>query len=136
MTDLIITKTLTIPEAELSWRFGPSGGPGGQHANRAHSRVELRFNIADSAVLNDTQRRSLTAAVGPVAHVIVDDTRSQHRNREIARHRLSRRLADALQPVAARRKTKPSRGSVERRLAAKRRRSQSKSQRRRPDNDW
>jgi ribosome-associated protein len=122
---------LVVPAAELTWRFGPSGGPGGQHANTAHTRAEVTFDIAGSGALNDRQRRLLLERVGARVVVTADDTRSQARNRQIALDRLAARLRAGLREPTVRRPTKPGRGARERRLADKRRRSQRKSERRR-----
>jgi ribosome-associated protein len=119
-----------IDEDELKWRFAPSGGPGGQHANKAATRAEVRFDIASSASLSDTQRSRMLARLGPEARVAVDDTRSQWRNRSLAQERLLARLAGALVVERPRRPTRPTKGSVERRLQAKRRQSSRKRERR------
>lgn len=134
-----VNDRLIIPDAELQWRFSPSGGPGGQHANKANTRAELSWNLAESAVLSTalsaTQRSRLLAKLGEVAVVVVDEERSQSRNRDIAEQRLAARVRAALVVPKPRRKTKPSRGAKERRLKAKRSRSQDKQLRRRPGRD-
>jgi ribosome-associated protein len=132
---LRVTPTLTVPLSEIDWRFHPSGGPGGQHANRAATRVEARFDIASSPSLTDAQRARLLARLGPEVRVVVDEERSQARNRALALERLRTRLAAALRPVRPRRPTRPSAASVERRLAAKRRRGEVKRHRRPPVED-
>jgi len=132
---LRVNDGLFIPANELQWRFGPSGGPGGQHANTANTRAELVFEIATSAVLDDRQRALLTDRCGPRIRVAADDHRSQHRNRELALERLADRVRDALVTKPSRRATKPSRGAKERRLRAKKERSSTKAQRRRPPLD-
>jgi len=124
-----------IPEAELQWKFGPSGGPGGQHANRAHTRAELRWEADSSTILADTQRSRIVAKLGETVLVVVDEERSQIRNREIARDRLAARVGAALFVERQRRATKPTRGSQRRRVEGKRRRSEVKRQRRRPQKD-
>jgi ribosome-associated protein len=128
--NLVVNDNLVIPSAELAWRFSPSGGPGGQHANTSNTRAEVVFDIAASAVLTGGQRRTLTERFGPRVAVAVDDTRSQTRNRQLALDRLAARLADALRPRATRRATRPGRGAKERRLRDKRQRSQRKADRR------
>jgi ribosome-associated protein len=129
---LLISDELVIPDHELVWRFGPSGGPGGQHANTANTRAEVVFEIDTSAVLDAAQRARLSERFGPRIRVACDDHRSQHRNREVATDRLIERIRDGLRRPTVRRPTKPSRGSKERRLRAKRARSETKAQRRRP----
>ena len=128
--DLRVTSSLIVPARELRWTFGPSGGPGGQHANRAHTRVEVRFDIAGSAALRDSQRALLLSRLGSVVVASADDERSQIRNRRLALERLRRKLADAMRVDRARRPSRPSRGAVERRLESKRRQSARKRDRR------
>lgn len=132
---LRVGKRLLIPVAELRWRFTRSGGPGGQHANTADTRVEVRFDIAGSPSLTDAQRARLLERVGPEARAVAADSRSQARNRELAMERLAERLAEGLVVPTQRRATRPSRGSVNRRLEAKRHRSERKASRRRIDPD-
>ncbi len=135
---LRVDAALTIPEAELSWRFSRSSGPGGQGVNTADSRVELLWDIAASTALSPRQRERL---LGALAGRLVDGTltiaasehRAQLRNREAARERLVAIVADALRPPApTRRATRPTRGSQERRLEQKRRRTDTKRMRRPP----
>lgn len=132
---LQVTSRLSIPVAELEWRFSRSGGPGGQHANTADTRVEVRFDVAGSPSLDELQRARLLERVGAEVRVVASDHRSQARNRQLALQRLAGRLARALAVEAPRRATRPTRGSVQRRLEAKRRRSQRKAARRRVDPD-
>ncbi|MGO8872450.1 MAG: alternative ribosome rescue aminoacyl-tRNA hydrolase ArfB [Acidimicrobiales bacterium] len=129
-----VTSSLSIPPSELHFRFSPSGGPGGQHANKVATRAELRFDVAGSPSLGPRQRARLLERLGPEVRVVVDEERSQVRNRQLAVERLRQRLATALHVEAPRRPTRPSRGAKERRLAAKRRLSERK-QSRRPDLD-
>jgi ribosome-associated protein len=129
---LQITPSLAIPIAEIEVRASRSSGPGGQHANVTASRIEVVFDVAASASLSDTQRRRILDRLGPRVTAIAQDTRSQARNRELALERLRERLAGALAVSRPRRATRPSRGAKERRLEGKRRRSQTKRERRRP----
>jgi ribosome-associated protein len=133
--DLPVRPGLTIPGGEIDERFSTSGGPGGQHANKVHSRVELRFDIASSSALSDHQRERLQAALGDEVRVVVDEERSQLRNRVIARERLAGRLRNALVPVRVRRATRATRGSQLRRLDSKRQRAETKQTRRKPRRD-
>lgn len=127
---------LEIPESELSWRFSRSSGPGGQHVNTTDSRVELTFDVARSTVLNQTQRDRALAAldsrlVDGRLTVAASQYRSQFRNREAARDRLTALVNRAIEPPGPkRRKTKPTKGSQQRRLDAKRRRGEVKRLRR------
>lgn len=128
--DLRVTASVLIPAHELSWTFGPSGGPGGQHANRAHTRAEVRFDVGASGSLSAYQRQRIIDRLGVVVTVTADDERSQLRNRRIALDRLRQKLAGALRVETPRRPTRPGRGAVERRLDAKRRQSARKRDRR------
>jgi ribosome-associated protein len=124
-----------LPEAELSWRFTPSGGPGGQHANRSSTRAEVTWDVKASTSITEDQRRVLLERLGPVVTVAADDERSQKRNRDLARNRLARRIGGALVEDKPRRPTRPTKGSQRRRLDEKRRRSMVKKQRDRPSRD-
>lgn len=127
-----MSPTLVIPLAELTWRFSRSGGPGGQHANTADTRAEVRFDIAGSPSLGPRQRARLLERLGEEVRVVASDERSQARNRELALQRLAERLANGLRVEAPRRATKPTRASVRRRLEDKRRQASRKADRRRP----
>jgi ribosome-associated protein len=136
---LRVTKSVAIPRGELQWRFSRSSGPGGQSVNTTDSRVELRFDLAGSTALPDAAKER---AVGRLAGRLVDgaivivaaEQRSQWQNRRAAEERLVAILAEALAPPPRpRRPTRPSRGAIEARLDSKRRRSQTKRQRRSPD---
>ena len=133
---LKVNERLTIPENELVWQFSRSGGPGGQHANTSDTRVDVRYDIEESAVLSDHQRSRLAEQFGAEARVIVDRHRSQWKNRVEARSQLAGRIRAALAPPKApRRATRPTRGSKRRRLEAKRQQSEKKANRRRPPID-
>lgn len=129
-----ITSSLAIPLSELQFRFTPSGGPGGQHANKVNTRVELRFDVARSPSLGPRQRARLLEKLGPEVRVVADDERSQGRNRQLAVSRFADRMAAALHVDKPRRPTRPSKGAKERRLSAKRQLSERK-QARRPNFD-
>jgi ribosome-associated protein len=124
-----------IPEAEIELRASRSSGPGGQHANVTASRIEAVFEIDSSATLSDEQKRRLRARFGPRVTAVSQDSRSQARNRELAVERLRERVVAALRPRKRRRPTRATRAARERRLNAKRRRSEVKRQRRRPGAD-
>ena len=127
--DLRVSGSLRIPLAELDWRFSRSGGPGGQHANTADTRVEVRFDVVASPTLGPRQRARLLERLGPVVRVVASDERSQSRNRQLALDRLSTRLAEALHIERPRRPTRPSKGAKERRLEAKRQQGERKRMR-------
>ncbi len=133
--ELIVTRSVRIPRRELRFTASTSGGAGGQHANRNATRVELRFDVAASSSLGPRQRERVLARLGPVVRVVVDDERSQLRNRALAEQRLADRLRDALRVDRPRRPTRPTKASKARRLDAKRRRSEVKRQRRAPRRD-
>ena len=132
---LRVTSGLAIPLAELTWRFSRSGGPGGQHANTADTRVEVRFDVAGSPSLGPRQRARLQERLGDEVRVVASDERSQARNREVALRRLADRLAEGLRVEAPRRPTRPTQASVRRRLDAKRRQAGRKADRRPPAPD-
>ena len=125
-----VSSSCHIPMHELDWRFTASGGPGGQHANKAATRVELLFDVEASTSLGPRQRARLLEQLGPVVRVVAADERSQSRNRDIALERFKDRIAAALKVAAPRRPTRPTKGSKERRLQTKARRSAIKHSRR------
>jgi ribosome-associated protein len=125
-----ITPSCVIDADELEWRFTASGGPGGQHANTANTKVEVRFDVASSPSLGPRQRARLVERLGAMVRVTASDRRSQAQNRELALDRLKSKLAAALHVDPARRPSKPSRTAVERRLEDKRRQSTRKAERR------
>lgn len=128
-TGLVVTRSCVVDATDLEWRFSGSGGPGGQHANTANTRVELRLDVEAAKSLGPRQRARLLERLGPVVRVVVSDERSQARNRELALQRMAERLRDALKVEAVRRPTRPTTGSKERRLADKRRQSERKRER-------
>lgn len=129
---LRVTPTCVIPLDELEWRTTASGGPGGQHANTSDTRVEVRFDVEASAALGPRQRARLLERLGPRVRAVAADTRSQHRNRELALERLRSRLADGLKVVPPRRPSRPKPAAIEARLEAKHRRGERKRARRLP----
>ena len=86
--------------AEISWRATTSGGPGGQHANRTLSRVEVQFDVEGSATLGPRQRARLLERLGPVVRASASDSRSQARNRQLALERLAAKLDAGLRDQA------------------------------------
>ena len=128
-----VTPTCAIRASELEWRVSRSGGPGGQHANTADTRAEVRFDVAGSPSLGPRQRARLLERLGPEVRAVADDERSQARNRALALERLGGRLATALRVEAPRRPTRPTKASRVRRLESKRRQSERKRLRRPPE---
>jgi ribosome-associated protein len=139
VTDPIQVRGAVIPADELSWRFSRSSGPGGQSVNTSDSRAELSYDLASSTALSPVlKQRALRALaarlVDGVLTISASEFRSQLRNREAAADRMAKVLTAATAPPPkSRRPTKPTRGSQERRLAAKQRRSQIKRLRRSTD---
>ena len=134
MADVLpIRPGLALPLSEIELRTSRSSGPGGQHANVTASRVEATFVVADSETLSDEQRARISSKLGPRVTASAQDTRSQHRNRELALERLAARLAHALEVRRPRTKTRPTRASQRRRVDTKKRRGEVKKTRRRPD---
>ncbi len=133
--DLVVTPSVRIPRSELQVSFAASGGPGGQHANRSNTRVDLRFDVQASAAFSEVQRARVMRRLGAEVRVVVDDERSQSRNRALAEERLVARVRSALHVDRPRKKTKPTRGSQRRRLDTKSRRGEVKRQRRKPSHD-
>ena len=132
---LVVTNSGRIPQYELQETFSASGGPGGQHANKAATRVELTLDITTSSAFNESERQRVIDKLGEVVRVVADDERSQLRNRSLAAERMASKLRGALHVQRRRRATKPTRGSQRRRLQAKSERSEVKQQRRRPSRD-
>lgn len=142
MDGIKVSGSVTIPENELQLKFSRSGGPGGQNVNTRDTKVEVIFDVTTSPSLGPRQReRALKNLGGRIdgdgrLHIVASDARTQAANREMAVTRLRSIMTDALRPdPAPRRPTKPSRGSQERRLAAKKARGQLKRLRRTTPDD-
>jgi ribosome-associated protein len=136
MAELLpIRPGLALPLSEIELRTSRSSGPGGQHANVTASRVEASFVVAESETLSAEQRARISSKLGPRVTASAQDTRSQHRNRELALERLADRLAHALEVRRPRTKTRPTPASQRRRVDTKKRRGEIKKARRRPHLD-
>lgn len=136
MEDLVVDSRLTIPGSELEESFTTSGGPGGQHANRAASRVTLVWDVMRTSIDPGLRDRIVRALDDEAIRVTVDDSRSQWRNRQLARKRLASIVSEALRPPPPRRReTRPSRRQRRLRVEQKRKRAETKRLRRRPATD-
>jgi len=122
----------TIPAHELEESFDTSGGPGGQHANRSSTAVRLRIDIAGSSLPAEV-RSKLRDRIGDHIEVIAADSRSQYRNRALARRRMREKIERALVDPPERRKTRATRASQRRRIEEKRARGRTKRLRKPPD---
>ncbi|NDV26134.1 alternative ribosome rescue aminoacyl-tRNA hydrolase ArfB [Desulfovibrio sp. JC010] len=134
-----ITSTLSIPDNEISFLTSRSSGPGGQHVNKTSSKVTLVFNVQESSSLSEHQKLLIISKLGARINtkgelqISCEEHRSQFRNKEEAVTRFTRLLADALKPVRKRRKTKVPYSAKRKRLDNKKKRSDLKKGRSRPD---
>ncbi len=140
-TGLDVAPGVRIPEAELLVRAITGSGPGGQHVNRSATRIELRWNVRTSFALNEVQRTRVMAKLASrldsdgMMRIVAGEFRSQQQNRRAAFARLSAVVGRALVVPPSRKATRPTRASVERRLDDKRRRADTKQDRRRGHDD-
>ena len=132
---LTINDDLFIPRAELTYRASRAGGPGGQHVNTSSTRVELVWDVSGSPSLTDEQRALIQEKLANRINaegelqVVSGESRSQFKNKEAVTERFAELLREALHVPKPRRKTRPSRASREKRLDAKKRRSETKKMR-------
>lgn len=140
-THILINENLSIPLAELEFRFAASSGPGGQHVNKTETKAILLFDVAHSPSLNEAQRTRLMQKLANkldkngVLQLQVQESRSQGQNKETAVSRFQQLLAQALKRPKPRRKTTPSPAAREKRLQEKKQHSQ-KKQNRKGNNEW
>jgi len=130
-----VTRSVSLHPDEIELRVSRSSGPGGQHANKAETRVEAVFDVEASPSLSAAQKRRVVARAGPMLRAVAQDERSQARNRELAVERLVAKLAEAVRVERRRRPTRPTAASRERRLAEKRRRADVKRKRAEPGDE-
>jgi ribosome-associated protein len=129
---LRVTDTVTVPRTELDYRASRSGGPGGQHVNTSSTRIELIWDVAGTPSLTEAQRarvqEKLANRINAEGRLLLAESgsRSQLQNREVVTARFVELLADALHVPRPRRKTRPPQAERERRLQAKKRRSEVK----------
>ena len=134
-----VTPKLSISEDEIAWTAIRASGPGGQHVNKASTAVQLRFDIPGSQSLTASEKALLMSfpdqRISNEGIIVIrsEESRSQARNRDIALQRLIDLLRTALAPRKPRRKTQPTKASVQKRLRDKREKSQRKQARRRPE---
>jgi ribosome-associated protein len=127
-----VTRSVSVPLSEIEIRVSRSSGPGGQHAQKSSTRVEALFDVEASGALTEAQKRRVLGKAGPVLRAVAQDERSQLRNRELATERLVEKLRGALAVPRRRVATAPGPGARERRIAAKKRRAETKRLRRPP----
>ncbi|HEX5172862.1 MAG TPA: alternative ribosome rescue aminoacyl-tRNA hydrolase ArfB [Gaiellaceae bacterium] len=128
-----VTRSVVLPVTEVEFQVSRSSGPGGQHAQKAETRVVAVFDVESSNALTPAQKRRVVSRAGSVLRAVAQDERSQSRNRELALERLVAVLREALRVERKRVPTKPSRAARERRLEQKKRRSRTKRLRRELD---
>lgn len=132
----VVRPGLVIPRHELAFRASRAGGPGGQHVNTSSTRVEVVWNARRSGALSEDERQRVLATLASRLdsdgnlRVVGSEYRSQARNREAAVERLGELVRKALQVPKARRRTRPTRSSVEKRIEAKKKVSSKKRERR------
>ena len=138
MPDIPLGRGVSVPEAELDLRAAKAGGPGGQSVNTTDSKIELRWDVAATSALSEAQRSRVMERLGSrmtSAGVLIltgSEHKSQHRNREAVLARFRTLVGEALEPPKQRRRTRPTRGSKERRLRAKKQRGEVKKLRKPP----
>lgn len=124
---------------ELSFKAIRSGGAGGQHVNKVSSKIELTFDVENSNELSDEQKQTLLKKLTTrltkenVLILFCDESRSQHRNKEIAIKRFLDVIKNGLKKVKPRKATKPSKSAIRKRLKSKKKRSEKKTNRQKPD---
>jgi ribosome-associated protein len=139
VSDILLPRGVSVPEAELVVRASRAGGPGGQGVNTTSSKVELRWDVTASTALDEAQRRLVLERLAPrltddgVLILQGSEHRSQLRNREAVLARFRALVGEALIPTPVRRRTRPTRASKVRRLEAKRRRAVVKESRKPPE---
>jgi ribosome-associated protein len=138
---IFVTDAISLDEGELDIKAARASGPGGQHVNKTSSAIELRFDVANSPSLAEDVKARLTKIAGSRMTlegellIFAQTHRSQEMNRQDAIGRLVALIQKAAEAPKPRKRTRPTRASKERRLAAKTRRSGVKAMRGRPEQD-
>lgn len=133
---LVVTESVSVPRAELRYRATRAGGAGGQHVNTSSTRIELLWNLTTTRALDDEARRRVARKLAARldgegnVRVVSSARRSQAQNRDAAETRLAELLRGALAIPRRRKPTKPTRAAKEARLGEKRKRADTKRQRR------
>lgn len=141
MDDLFINDRITIPAEELRVSFARSSGPGGQNVNKVNSKVDLRWNLQDSQSVSFAAKKRIRELAGSrylkdgTIQFQADEHRDQTQNLAACRARLKRLIIRGMRPPVQRKPTKPTRGSIQRRLKDKKARAMKKENRRRPRHD-
>jgi ribosome-associated protein len=138
---LQVIDSIAIPRVELVYRASRSGGAGGQHVNTSSTRIELLWDFAQSAALDDQQKERVRAKLGAridadgLLRVVAGNRRSQLQNRIAAEERLAELVREALHVARKRKKTRPTKASKEKRLSSKKLRAEKKGNRRKDSFD-
>lgn len=131
---MITVRGHAIPDADLSWRFSRSAGPGGQHVNTTDTRVQLSFDLAGSDAFPDELKQRMLTRLEDQVVIVASEHRSQLRNRQAAADRLVELLEEAMRPPPPPRvPTKPSKASQRRRVDGKKKHGETKRLRGRPE---
>ncbi len=124
---------------ELGFKAVRSGGAGGQHVNKVSTKVELSFDVENSKALTPNQKKRVYRQIGSkltrdnILQLSCDESRSQHRNKDLVIKRFLETMRTGLRVPKIRRKTKPKRSAIEKRLKSKKRNAEKKARRQRPD---
>ena len=123
-----------VPDADLSWQFSRSSGPGGQNVNKTDTRAQLSFDLAATDAFPEHLKERMLDRLGDQVVIVASEYRSQLRNRRAAEERLAELLQEAMRPPPPPRvPTKPSKASQQRRMDQKKQHGRTKRLRGRPE---